>query len=165
MLAVDLLEHLRSLGLALTVESTDRLSVSTRALLTDEIREVVRANKIALLDLLAREREGDALLPDACHPLTPAEVVQVRGWTEAEIERAMGYMQLARRHGLPEAALDHVADRLTQRDQNGDDRVVCLECRHLDQEGRCAQDAAVPSVSKTGFRHCNRFRCAQGAMQ
>ena len=57
-------------------------------------------------------------------PLGGGVVVQQRG-------------RLGRR-GLVDA--EHLAERLTLRDRQADDRRLCLECRELEASGRCAAE-------------------------
>ena len=58
------------------------------------------------------------------------------GWDDAEIDlfvsRATRFSLLGRNDG------EHLAERLTLRDRQADDRRMCLECRELDSTGRCA---------------------------
>jgi hypothetical protein len=58
------------------------------------------------------------------------------GWDDAEIE-----VFLARSKRLSaryRADAEHLAERLTLRDRQADDRRMCLECRELEAGGRCA---------------------------
>ena len=47
---------------------------------------------------------------------------------------------LRRAHGPDDA--DDLAERLTLRDREGDDRRMCIECSHLGERGRCMAAAA-----------------------
>lgn len=57
-------------------------------------------------------------------------------WSGAEIatfsSRSARFAHLRRRDA------EHLAEVLTLRDRQGDDRRMCLECRELEQSGRCA---------------------------
>jgi hypothetical protein len=58
------------------------------------------------------------------------------------------YISVTRTQNLslsePETAAnaDDLAERLTMRDRDGDDRPLCLECAWLDDTGRCLAAAA-----------------------
>lgn len=57
-------------------------------------------------------------------------------WDDAEIE---SFMTRTRRFsGMGRADAEHLAERLTLRDRQADDRRVCAECRELEASGRCA---------------------------
>lgn len=64
---------------------------------------------------------------DECH---------VCGWDDAEIGM---FLARTRRFGLiGRSDAEHLAERLTLRDRQVDDRRMCLECRELELSGRCA---------------------------
>lgn len=58
------------------------------------------------------------------------------GWDDAEIEVFLARSTRLRARGRADA--EHLAERLTLRDRQADDRRMCLECRELDVGGRCA---------------------------
>jgi len=64
---------------------------------------------------------------DECHE---------RCWNDAEIEtfsaRSTRFTVLGR------GDAEHLAERLTLRDRQADDRRLCVECRELEASGRCA---------------------------
>jgi len=57
-------------------------------------------------------------------------------WDDAEIEifiaRSTRFIAMGR------ADAEHLAERLTLRDRQADDRRLCVECRELEASGRCA---------------------------
>lgn len=58
------------------------------------------------------------------------------GWDDAEIRV---FLARTRRFGLiGRSDAEHLAERLTLRDRQADDRRMCLECRELELSGRCA---------------------------
>ena len=57
------------------------------------------------------------------------------------------------RRGLTERQADKAADRLALRDQQDDDRRMCLECAHLLSPTRCKKGIAVVHV----LQRCSRF--------
>lgn len=81
--------------------------------------------------LEAARRSGNPYLTatqgDDCHAY---------GWSDAEIctfqERARRFALLGRQDS------EHLAERLTLRDRQGDGRHLCLECQELDPSGVCA---------------------------
>lgn len=58
-------------------------------------------------------------------------------WGDREIGRFSFRAGLFQRRGLPEAAAEFLADRLALRDQERDDRRICMECQHLQKTGGC----------------------------
>jgi len=72
--------------------------------------------------------------------------------------------------GLILADAERLADKLVQRDREGDDRLVCLECLHL-QRGRCgnwqvagvairSRDAQLPPDLILQLQRCDGFATA-----
>lgn len=70
--------------------------------------------------------------------LTPEQQRAVIGLDDAELQRLSRYMRRAQRHGLDLDVCERIADLLTLRDRQHDDRRMCLECSHLEPSGRCA---------------------------
>jgi hypothetical protein len=68
----------------------------------------------------------------------PDSVRALLGVDDGEITRMVGYATQARRHGLNVDDAEEIADRLTLRDRQHDDRRMCIECRCLELSGRCA---------------------------
>ena len=70
------------------------------------------------------------------------------GWSDAEIAtftaRAARFAQSRR------ADAEHLAERLTLRDRQADDRRMCVECRELEPSGRCgaARRGAIPGADR-----------------
>jgi hypothetical protein len=58
------------------------------------------------------------------------------GWTDDEI--ATFSMREVRFRQLHRTDAEHLAERLTLRDRQADDRRMCVECRELEISGRCA---------------------------
>ena len=133
----DLLEHLHAAGLHLAL-SDDKIIVTPRAKLTDELRQQIKANRDALVLALARtRRSGNPLMSveqaDDCH---------AGAWDDAEIEAFTARVMMFMRRGIGADQADNLAERLTLRDREGDDRRMCLECSHLGDGGRCLAAAA-----------------------
>ena len=70
--------------------------------------------------------------------LTPEQQRAVIGLDDAELQRLSRYMRRAQRYGLDLDVCERIADLLTLRDRQHDDRRMCLECSHLEPSGRCA---------------------------
>ena len=137
--AADLLNRLRGEGLLLTLTADGRLHATPRDALTDEHRAEIRAARDALMRALQAEasrpppphRSGNPLMTpeqgDDCH---------AGGWDDAEIEaftvREARFMRLGRVHNA-----EHLAERLTLRDRERDDRRLCLECTSMANNRRC----------------------------
>lgn len=58
-------------------------------------------------------------------------------WGDIEIRRFLFRMGLFQRRGMSEARAEALADRLAFRDQDLDERRVCIECENLQASGRC----------------------------
>ena len=119
--AQDLLRELTDAGLLIAVDGSD-LIVKPRSLLTDDIRSALRCAKPEILALLS-----------AIRPAT-----QAAGWSDADIGRFIARRDRLMRWGWSEADAEVFAERLTRRDQEGDDRVSCAgDCANY-RPGRCA---------------------------
>ena len=57
------------------------------------------------------------------------------GWDDAEIEAFT--VRSARVSAMGRVDAEHLAERLTLRDRQADDRRLCVECRELEVTGRC----------------------------
>lgn len=62
---------------------------------------------------------------------------RMQPWGDADLRRFPIRAALFRRRGLTEREAEDLAERLTLRDQERDDRRVCLECSHLQHDGGC----------------------------
>ena len=133
----ELLHHLRSAGLVLTLTPTGGLHVAPRSGLTDDHRAAIRAERDALVMALQAEaapslrRSGNPLMTpeqgDDCH---------AGGWDDAEIVAFTAREARFTRMGRA-ADAEHLAERLTLRDRQHDDRRLCLECAALADNWRC----------------------------
>jgi hypothetical protein len=104
----------------------------------------------------------------ACEPLMTmeqADQCHAGGWDNAEIEvfttRVLRFMRL----GTAAEVADDLAERLTLRDREQDDRHLCLECANLMASGRCAVAArgqlpgadARMTPTQTVLMRCEQF--------
>lgn len=162
--APDLLHHLRNAGLVLSLSRDGGLYVTPRQALTDEHRAAIRGERDALVLALRAEtqssrRSGNALMTpeqgDDCH---------AGGWDGPEISAFTA--RAARSVQMGQADADDLAERLTLRDREGDDRRMCVECSHLGRRGRCiaAADGRLPGADPrlepvpTILQRCDAFR-------
>lgn len=142
--ATELLHVLRSAGLVLTLTPAGDLHVAPRSALTDDHRGAIRAQRDSPLLALRAEaeppptpssppprRRGNPLMTpeqgDECH---------AGGWGDAEIEAFQRREARFTRMGRV-ADAEHLAERLTLRDRQHDDRRLCLECAALADNRRC----------------------------
>lgn len=58
-------------------------------------------------------------------------------WGDAQVRRFLFRVALFMRRGLPEDTAERVADRLAFRDQDLDERRLCIECVHIKPLHRC----------------------------
>ncbi len=169
----ELLQHLRGAGLVLTLMPTGALHVAPRCGLTDDHRDAIRAERDALV--LALQAEADQPLPPPrrCdNPLMTAEQsdeCHAGGWGKAEIDTFLKREARFTRMGRA-ADAEYLAERLTLRDRQHDDRRLCLECSALADNGRClvAARGRLPGVSRrlepiqTILQRCKGFTLALG---
>ena len=137
--AADLLNRLRGEGLLLTLTADGRLHAAPRDALTDEHRAAIRADRDALVRTLQAETSRPAPPRRSGNPLMTPEQgddCHAGGWDDAEIEvftvREARFMRPGR---IGDA--EHLAERLTLRDREQDDRRICLECTSLANNRRC----------------------------
>lgn len=138
--APELLHHLRGAGLVLTLTPAGGLHVSPRSALTDDHRAAIRAERDALVLGLLAEAEPP-IPPPRCsgNPLmTPeqGDECHAGGWDDAEIDAYLAREARFTRLGRA-ADAEHLAERLTLRDRQHDDRRLCLECAALADNRRC----------------------------
>lgn len=165
--APDLLHYLRGAGLVLTLTQAGGLHVAPRSSLTDDHREAIRAERDALVLALQAEASGPPPPRWSGNPLmTPeqGDECHVCGWSSAEIFTFTARAACFDRIGRPDA--EHLAERLTLRDRDLDDRRMCVECRELESSGRCgaARRGEVPSADRrlepaqNVLMRCGRFK-------
>jgi len=143
--APELLHHLRGAGLMLTLTPAGDLHVAPRSALTDDHRAAIRAERDALVLALLAEAEPPPMPPPPAPPprrsgnplMTPeqGDECHAGGWDVAEIEAFQRREARFTRMGRADA--EHLAERLTLRDRQHDDRRLCLECAALADNWRC----------------------------
>jgi hypothetical protein len=161
--AHHLVDALHDAGLSIALTPERGLKVTPAARLTPELRELIRASKGVLIDLLTRMTAPD---PDRhCWPHSTA-------MNGAEIDRFQFRMERFHSAGIASASAERLADRLAHRDRDLDDRALCLECAHLRGHAsttlRCgnflaagvairAMDAQLPGELVTMLQRCDGF--------
>jgi hypothetical protein len=172
--APELLHHLRGAGLVLTLTPAGGLHVAPRSALTDNFRAAIRAERDALV--LALHAEAAAAPPAprrlSGNPLmTPeqGDECHAGGWDSTEIDAYLAREARFTRLGWA-ADADHLAERLTLRDRQHDDRRLCLECVALAENRRClvAARGHLPGAPRwlepvsTILQRCEGFTLAPG---
>lgn len=115
------------------------------------------AERSASVDLLRLSRTQ----ADECH---------AGGWSEAEIASFSRRQALMLARGYVPEDAEAMAEALTLRDRQGDDRRICLECTHLGERGRCLAASAgrIPSADRrlepvpTILQRCEAFGLRKG---
>ena len=170
--ASDLLHHLRCAGLTLRLTPEGGLHVSPRSVLNDNDRTAIRAERDALV--LALQAEASAPLPplESGNPrMTPdqGDECHAGGWDDEEVAAFSAREARFARLGRAEDA-DYLAERLTLRDRQHDDRRLCLECAYRADNGRClaAARGRLPGADRrlepvpTILQRCPGFTLAPG---
>jgi hypothetical protein len=165
--APELLHHLRGAGLVLTLTPAGGLHVAPRTALTDDHRAAIRAERDALALALQAEAEQPPPPRRTGNPLMTPEQgddCHAGGWDDAENDAFATREARFTRMGRTDA--EYLAERLTLRDRQHDNRRMCLECRDLKISGHRAAvgrgeirgtDPGVAPVPDT-LRHCEAFR-------
>jgi hypothetical protein len=176
--APELLHHLRGAGLVLTLTPAGGLHVAPRSALTDDHRAAIRAGRDALVLALLAEAEAPTTPSSPPPPrrsgnplMTPeqGDECHAGGWDDAEIDAFRRREARFARMGRT-AYAEHLAERLTLRDRQHDDRRLCLECAALADTGRClvAARGRLPGASRrlepvpTILQRCEGFTLAPG---
>ena len=170
--AAELLNRLRCDGLVLTLTAGGELQAAPRHALTDEHRASIRAARDALVLMLQPEASRPPPPRRSGNPLiTPAQGddCHADGWDDAEIEVFLAREARFTRLGRV-AEAEHLAERLTLRDREQDDRRLCLECAALANNRRCelAAQGRLPGADRrlepvpTILQRCPGFTLAPG---
>ncbi len=106
--------------------------------------------------------DAEAMADSCCWPHSSA-------MNGAEIDTFTARLARFTDRGLILADAEALADKMVQRDREGDDRRVCLECAHLRHGGRCgnwqaagvairARDAQLPGDFTVMLQRCDGFQ-------
>jgi len=125
----------------------------------------VRSRPASTKEAPAARRSGNPLMSaaqtDDCH---------AGGWDDAEIAAFIARRDRLMRWGYAEPQAEALAERLTLRDREGDDRRMCTECAHLGNGGRClvasagrlaGADRRLEPV-QTSLQRCEAFALRKG---
>lgn len=139
--APDLIQWLRRDGFALSLLPSGGLAVQPASKLTDEHREAIRHHRDALVLALT---DGENLTKPETDDPDRHSCPHTTAMNTCEIDSFNARVHLFTRHGLDQTQAEGVADGLVIRDRGGDDRRLCLECRHLRGVGpsRCGNARA-----------------------
>ena len=175
----DLLNSLAGAGLTV-IADRGMLIVRPASKLTDPLREAVRNAKPEILRLLSETPLTKSTLVD--RPPAPsrsklqatqeqhtlsrelslskddADRCHVGGWSDGEIATFVARRDRLLRWGRTEEEAEHLAERLTLRDRDADDRRCCAECSHLGDGGRCLADAR-GRLTNAGIDPIKLHRC------
>ncbi len=149
--ARDLLADLAAAGMSICAEG-DRLVIRPASKLTDDLRAALRAAKPELMALLSGGGCAAAAHPPASpirrFRLSPvdADRCHAGGWSDAEIAAFVGRHARLLSIGFTDA--DDLAERLVLRDRDGDERRLCVECRHY--RGRAGGTCRQPNRADLG---------------
>jgi hypothetical protein len=168
--AADALESLRQDGFTLSA-ADGRLIVVPASRLTDEARTLIRQHRDAFLVILASEPPSQSAKVNTAPiriPSTHPAPATAPNPDRAAIRAARLNRMAAL--GITLIQTDRTADRLAQRDDDEDERRMCLECTHLGERGRCIA-AATGRIkgadrrlepSQTVLQRCEAFGLKKG---
>jgi len=153
------------------------LAVSPGSRLTPDLRELVKANKSALVNWLqAANDPTSSVSAMAAAANDPTEPLDPDRWcwpyseamTGREIEVFTERATAFNRRGMPSVEAEALAYKLVNRDRDGDDRRLCLECANLSRAGgamRCSEwqlagmgAAGIPAGLVMQLQRCDGFR-------
>lgn len=175
--ARDLLDDLRGAGLSVTLDS-GRIMVAPKDRLTDAMREAIRAHRGELVAVLAPPLAPAA--PPAMARASSARIYRLtrhqadeahaEPWGDETTSAFTARRDVLLRRGYNADDADDLAELLTARDANGDDRRMCLECSFLGERGRCLAAAAgrLPGADRqlepapTVLERCEAFGLKKG---
>lgn len=138
--ARDVLDRLRGAGMSVTWDGDD-LMVGPKDRLTDSMRQGIRAHRAELIAALtpsarapsptAGTRPRTTTFP-RIYRLTrqQADDAHAEAWNDEDIQTFNLRRDTLMRGGFHEDDADDLAERLTLRDRELDDRHVCTECKH-----------------------------------
>lgn len=134
--APDLLNHLRASGISVRVEG-DKLMVTPASSVTPDVRGHIRTHKTALVALLSKPPERANQSANPLMSFAQSESCHRGGWDDAEISAFTARTVRLQKLGVGNSMAEHLAERLTLRDREHDDRRMCCECANLSDRGRC----------------------------
>lgn len=133
--ARDLLARLADAGVTVAADG-GRLLIRPASRLTDDLRAELRAEKPAVLALLAAPVGAQSAQPAALAGGTLTNVDFAPTVADPAAHRFAARRARLIRWGWPQDEAQAMAERLARRDLSGDDRASCTECRAY-RPGRC----------------------------
>jgi hypothetical protein len=166
--ARDLLHDLRDAGLLVALID-DRIIVTPRDRLTDPMRDAIRAHRTELVEALKpATRRPTARI----YRLTRAQgdEAHAEDWSADTISAFSVRRDAFLRRGYGTDDADDLAERLTLRDREQDDRRMCVECTQFGERGQCLAAAAgrLPGADRrlepvpTILQRCDAFGLRKG---
>lgn len=133
----ELIAKLEAAGLQVSLTAEDALFVKPVSGITQELRQTIRANKSPLVVYLKSEAANDDTPPKRCNDQDGNGSWQrMPDPAEGEDVGRNLRVELFVRRGMALAGARSMAIKLSTRDAEYDDRVVCWECSHLSTRGR-----------------------------
>lgn len=133
----ELIERLEAAGLQVSLTAEDALFVKPVSGITDELRQAIRANKSPLVVYLKSEAANDETRTKRRDDQDGGDSWQrIPDSAEGENVGCNLRVELFVRRGMALTAARSMAIKLSTRDAEYDDRVVCWECAHLSTRGR-----------------------------
>lgn len=133
----ELIERLEAAGLQVSLTAEDGLFVKPVSGLTDELRQAIRGNKSPLVVYLKSAAANDDPTPKLCDDQgDDGSWQRIPEPTDGEDCGRNLRVELFVRRGMALAGARSMAIKLSTRDAEYDDRVVCWECAHLSTRGR-----------------------------
>jgi hypothetical protein len=137
-----LLSDLGGAGLSVRLID-DKIIVTPKDRLTDPLRDAIRTHRAELVEALKPEPALPTAPPAAptarIYRLTRAQAgeAHAESWNADTIDAFTARRDAILRRGYSADDADDLAERLTLRDREQDDRRMCIECTHLGERGRC----------------------------
>lgn len=130
---VKVLHTLNGAGLTVNATPDGGLKVAPASSLNNELRTLIRQFKPVLVRHLQQEAANDAAPVSSfdrwCWPNSPM-------WNQREIDTFLARQALFTDKGICLDDADNFGEKLVKRDRENDDRMLCLECKHLHGYGR-----------------------------
>lgn len=156
------------------IRKSEPLPVATAIPATRATDSGAQQGNVAVIATVAVAK-AKAQEPEPVEARTDAAAPHVARWPGAHTDGGDGTafalrVQRFTERGMSESDAADLAGRLSLRDQDGDDRRICLECSHLGSSGRCiaAATGRLPGSSprlapvQTILQRCEGFGLRKG---
>lgn len=170
--STQVLDTLVAAGLRLSLTPDHGLKVMPASCLTDSLRAMIREQKPMLVDYLQCKAANDETLDKGAGTPVPERDYRSNypGMTDRQINTFTVRVARFTEKGLRPDFSRRLAETLAIRDQEGDDRRLCLECVHLQGHGswRCGNwkladvpHDGLPRVVVPMLQRCDGFQKAK----